>query len=576
MITEQRWSITAESDGNPSDRPALRSGLRPPALDSIVGRCLGGKLIVEERIGKGRLGAVYRAKHVLLPHPIAVKVLHPHYEDAPEFRARFLAEAQTASVLDHPCLVRIIDFGEQWGGAMWLAMELLEGVPLDALLAKEGRLPVERAVAIVLDVCAGLAHAHARGILHGDVKPSNVVLVARTNDDGDVIERAKLRDFGATLGRCDAGRADADESGSRRVIAAPAYMSPEQCLGEELDARTDVYACGVLLYELVTGRAPFVGSEPQSLQRQHLLIASVPPAARRTNVDLRIDAIVAKALAKDRDKRFGSIRELRVALRELAVDLGQTTAVFSSFPPPRHEDQAVEHARTSELRPPRSQLQARASESREPRPGNDELDMEDFLRARAELADREKHALGELLLRGSVDAVAWRVAQLLTRVESSSGRDSVATETLRVLDAPASLASFAERLLAHDARSPTDVARVLGRGGAGSARALWAARISPSGAEPAHRARFVSWMRALGPAAREVLGAALVKLAPHAETTTFVTVIEDVLFSLPERCDDELLDLALAFAKSPSRRVRELTLATLERTIEGRFGHRFS
>ncbi|MDF2698183.1 MAG: serine/threonine protein kinase, partial [Labilithrix sp.] len=137
MVTKQRSTPAVERGF--ANATAV-TGLRPPPVDPIIGRCLGGKLIVEERIGAGSLGSVYRAKHVLLPQPFAVKVLHADYQEDPGFRARFLAEAQAASVLDHPTLVRVIDFGEQWGGFMWLAMELLEGERLDTILAEEGRL----------------------------------------------------------------------------------------------------------------------------------------------------------------------------------------------------------------------------------------------------------------------------------------------------------------------------------------------------------------------------------------------------------------------------------------------------
>ncbi len=334
-----------ESEG--SLQPHLHaSGVRPPPLpDPVEGRCLGGKLLVGERIGSGALGAVYRAKHVLLPQPIAVKVLHPHCRAEPTYRARFLAEAQSASMLDHPNLVRVVDFGEERGGLMWLAMELLDGRSIDTVQhdLEGGRFSVERAVAILLDVCAGLAHAHERGVVHGDVKPSNVVLVMHTSDDGEALERAKLCDFGVARFRAPSLAAERGdevtetpsqrrmESGTQPSFHAagafggtPAYMSPEQCVGDELDARSDVYSCGVLFHELITGEVPFsvVESNAGAVLRKHLLAPPTLPSAHRTNIDARIDAIVAKSLAKDPSDRFASMRELRAALRDLSCGLG--------------------------------------------------------------------------------------------------------------------------------------------------------------------------------------------------------------------------------------------------------------
>jgi serine/threonine-protein kinase len=537
-----------------------RTGLRLPAADPVIGRCLGGKLLVEERLGKGALGVVYRAKHVLLPQPVAVKVLHPQYQEDPEFRARFLAEAQAASVLDHPNLVRVIDFGEQWGGFMWLAMELLEGRSLERVFAEEGRLPVARAVDVMLDVCAGLAHAHERGIVHGDIKPSNVILVPRVDDDdGMVTERAKLCDFGLARGGMYGGGLD---SGSRPAIGSPAYMSPEQALGEDLDARSDVYSCGALFYELVTGEPPFAGAERGAVLREHVLPPSWMPSAKRSGIDTRVDAIVRKALAKNPADRFASMRELRAALRDLSGGLelpAQAVPAVPMTPWLGASDAAASDGTGG------ASVRSDIREVRDPKSAVS--DLADFLQARAELLERERHALHELLERGSADAIAWRVSKLVGRVESSGGRDTVAVETLRLLDAPENLAPFAQRLLAEDVLPGPYVERVLVRAGHACARALWSARILPKNATPERRARFVSWMLAIGPGAYDVLRAALAKLAPYADTERHATVIEDVLLALPARCDDDLLAFVACFAKSPVARVRELTLSTIARAL---------
>lgn len=676
-----------ESEG--SLQPHIHaSGVRPPPLpDPIEGRCLGGKLLVGERIGSGALGAVYRAKHVLLPQPIAVKVLHPHCRAEPTYRARFLAEAQSASMLDHPNLVRVVDFGEERGGLMWLAMELLDGRSIDTVQRdlQGGCFSVERAVAILLDVCAGLAHAHERGIVHGDVKPSNVVLVMHTNDDGEALERAKLCDFGVarfrapslTPERGDAARETPSqrrmESGTQPSFLAagafggtPAYMSPEQCVGDELDARSDVYSCGVLFHELITGEVPFSGVESNAgaVLRKHLLAPPTLPSAHRTNIDTRIDAIVAKSLAKDPSDRFASMRELRAALRDLSCGLGlpirasvapmpvptpapTTTLTLISpvaasgvvpatvrspsltpsspadpfryrgsddletepapAPPvmpsspyhPRKDgphaahdgerrahdgradtDQTPAHLRvatevralsqhaealpgaTSSLAPPRRSRGAAPT-----------ADLADFLRARAELLDREQHALTELLQRGSAEAVAWRVARLIARAESSRGRDTVAVETLALLDTPTHLQALAERLLSEDVASTPNIERMIQRASRSFVRSLWSARIAApdrsedAGRDEARRARFVTWMKLGGDAALDLLRMALMKLVPHAESGHYLELIEDVLLALPAKCDDDVVSLVAPFASSPSDRVRIQAHAIMVRAL---------
>lgn len=661
------------------------SGVRPPPLpDPVEGRCLGGKLLVGERIGSGALGAVYRAKHVLLPQPIAVKVLHPHCRAEPTYRARFLAEAQSASMLDHPNLVRVVDFGEERGGLMWLAMELLDGRSIDIVQRdlEGGRFSVERAVAILLDVCAGLAHAHERGIVHGDVKPSNVVLVMHTNDDGEALERAKLCDFGVARFRApslshEQGDAVTETPSQRRMESGtqpsfhaagafggtPAYMSPEQCVGDELDARSDVYSCGVLFHELITGEVPFSGidSNASAVLRKHLLAPPTLPSAHRTNIDARIDAIVAKSLAKDPSDRFASMRELRAALRDLSCGLGlpmrasvapmpvptpppTTTLVLSpgaasgvvpatvrspslvpsspaelfryrdsddletepapappvmpsSLHDPRKDDQrgrgderthqgragadeTPAHLRVAtEVRALSQHAEVLPSAApgeappRRPRGAAPTSDLADFLRARAELLDREQHALTELLQRGSAEAVAWRVARLIARAESSRGRDTVAVETLALLDTPTHLQALAERLLIEDVACTPNIERMIQRASRSFVQSLWTARIAVAdrsenvGRDEARRARFVMWMKLGGDAAVDLLRMALTKLVPHAESGHHLELIEDVLLALPAKCDDELVSLVAPFASSPSDRVRIQAHAIMVRAL---------
>ncbi|HSO34507.1 MAG TPA: serine/threonine-protein kinase, partial [Labilithrix sp.] len=240
--------------------------------EALVGRAIaGGKLRIEGVIGAGGVGSVYRAAHRDLRIPVAVKVLHHHFQQDIEFCNRFHAEALAASGLDHPNLVRVLDFGQEPDGLLYLAMEHLDGLALSDVLRDRRPLSLERIVSIMMQVCAGLAHAHARGIVHRDVKPDNIVLVANEDDDGRPHEIVKVCDFGIAL-------AQADRSDATAVVGTPDYMSPEQCRGEALDGRSDVYSCGIMLYELATGRMPFVAATPLALLNRHMFVVPDPPS----------------------------------------------------------------------------------------------------------------------------------------------------------------------------------------------------------------------------------------------------------------------------------------------------------
>jgi serine/threonine protein kinase len=282
--------------------------------DSILGRALaGGKLLMETLIGRGGVGAVYKARHRELRMAVAVKVLHESFQHDIDFCRRFYAEALAASRLDHPNITRVIDFGQEPDGLLYLAMEFLAGVELRAVLEKDGVLPAQRIAEVMMQTCAGLSHAHARGIVHRDIKPENLVIVPGQDDDGQPIELVKVCDFGIAQHRALPGA----EQEAGIIAGTPEYMSPEQCRGDELDARSDVYACGVVLYELATGQVPFMAERPQSILNKHQFTDPVKPSLIRPGVDPLLEKIILRALAKEPEDRPQNMRELRSELREL-------------------------------------------------------------------------------------------------------------------------------------------------------------------------------------------------------------------------------------------------------------------
>jgi len=306
-------------------------------MSNLVGQVIGHYRL-DDLIGDGGMGTVYRAYDLNLERTVALKVMHAHIARNAEFRARLTQEAKTAAQLDHPSIVRIFDFG-QYDGGQYIAMEYVGGGSLRAhlqrLQERQRYLPLEQSLQIAAQIADALDYAHRRGAIHRDVKPSNIILkpLSRPDQVGEQPFRAVLTDFGLVK--------LLDGSSMTEVgttLGTPAYMSPEQCEGLSLDGRSDLYSLGVVLYELATNRLPFQFRTLSEAMATHMR-GVMPPPPRQFRPDLPpfVDALLSRSLAKDRSDRFASGAEMVSALRSAMYSLeGMPTQVVGRESQPRH------------------------------------------------------------------------------------------------------------------------------------------------------------------------------------------------------------------------------------------------
>ena len=292
-------------------------------MSTTVPQELGGRYEIGALLGRGGMAEVHLGRDSRLGRAVAVKMLRPDLARDPSFQARFRREAHSAASLNHPSVAAVYDTGEdQYLGnpVPYIVMEYVEGSTLRDLMSSGNRLVPERALEIVDGVLEALAYSHAQGIVHRDIKPANVMLTP----SGAV----KVMDFGIARAMDDMG---ATMTQTSAVIGTAQYLSPEQARGQQVDARSDLYSTGCLLYELLTGRPPFVGDSPVSVAYQHVRENPVPPSQLDPDVPTSVDAIVLKALAKDREQRYQSADEMR---RDIAAALAGRP-VAAVVPPPQ-------------------------------------------------------------------------------------------------------------------------------------------------------------------------------------------------------------------------------------------------
>lgn len=331
---------TRVSGIRPSHAPpdALSHDKPTRALDEFeefIGQTLDDRFRITGRLGKGGMSAVFRADHLLLERTVAVKVLHRHLCSNVSSIQRFHREAKAISTLDHENIVKVHAFGQTAAGHCYLVMDLVQAQSLAELLVERGALPVEEAIPIVRCICHGLAHIHQKGIVHRDLKPANIMV---SNSEGGGIT-VKIVDFGiARMEPKDGSGGRLTEAGS--TCGSPPYMSPEQCMGESTDHRSDIYSLGILVYELLAGQRPFVGQASGEIMLKHL--NEPPPLFKETFSDLRVplslEAIVHRCLAKQPDERYESVSALLRDLCEVGSGSEREEALSAAFfskPPTR-------------------------------------------------------------------------------------------------------------------------------------------------------------------------------------------------------------------------------------------------
>lgn len=285
-----------------------------PSSQTLKDPLLAGRFRLSERLGAGGMGEVWSAEHLASGEMVAVKLLREEVAFAPGVAARFEVEARTLCRIQHPNVVKVVDFGRDGGRGWFLAVELVRGETLQAVLEREKTLSPRQAAQLTAQILSGLAAVHEAGVVHRDLKPENVML----EDEGSMV---RLLDFGIAKLLDPSHRVDLTVAG--QVFGTPAYLSPEQALGREVDPRSDLYACGVILFRTILGRLPF---EAETATAMALLHAVEPLPALPDEVPEGLARVIERALAKDPDQRFADAESMRAALLEAAMDLAPEPA----------------------------------------------------------------------------------------------------------------------------------------------------------------------------------------------------------------------------------------------------------
>ncbi len=303
--------------------------LLTPKKDELIGQILNDRYKVVEEVGRGGMSAVYRGVHELMDRTVAIKVLLPQLVSDQISIKRFQQEAQAASHLQHPNVITVYDYGFVASGQPYLVMDFLEGESLSEIIKADKHVPVKRVIPIFMQACEALEHAHQKGVIHRDLKSSNIMLI----DFEGKKDFVKVVDFGIAKLMPSSGKQSQNLTQTGEVFGSPIYMSPEQCMAQSLDARSDIYSMGAMIYEALTGQPPLMGQSIIDTMQMHM---STPPKPfKEVRPDLNIpdalERVVLKALAKKPEQRYQSMQELRDAMEGVSK-LMEQEKLFGAAP----------------------------------------------------------------------------------------------------------------------------------------------------------------------------------------------------------------------------------------------------
>ena len=544
-----------------------------PGPDPLLGRMLASdKYRIESMMGEGSAGAVYRGRHVALDKALAIKVLHPRFRADETFARRFLAEAKAASRLDHPNVTRVQDFGEEPDGLLYIVMELLRGVDLRQLI-HANELPRDRFVEILISVLNALAAADDKSIVHRDIKPENVMVVESRDEEGEIVDVVKVCDFGlATVKPRVAGGTDIRQAAAAMswVAGTPEYMSPEQILGEDLDIRADLYACGVILFELLTGQLPFQNPSVMHLMRQQLY--DPPPRLRSIDptIDARLEALVLRVLSKDRTKRPETPREFRNELRE--ATRATRNATTHGYLPSNQAAPSAAPAPAPRTLP--AMKRARENPAISPEQIADRIlsDVPSVLNALTGEATAQQFvqrlraivsSFPVLIERGAISVLADIAATLSAMAQEQSSTDdprpALATRALEPLRHETSLIKIAQAFLAGPDTTRDDARFLLSLGDTAGVRAVLDARRQLA-RRNVNRSSFVALLRTYGPHVAEQITAGLSAALDERSDPNF---LEDLLLALPAQRNIEFRTLGNRLAHHGAFNVRRAVVQRL-------------